>query len=518
MSIELFTYLSQETGAGITPHYLPGIIITAASLLLLLTISVKRSHALAAAITGAGLVLAALAQLALLQAPAASGSLFHFDAINTLLSLLLLLLLIFLWAQMPGWLAGQEEPKEEYYLLFQLAGLGGWAMLASNHFASFFLALELMSLSLVGLISYRASLSDSLEAGIKYLVLSSLASALILMGMALLYLQSGSLAFDAVFTPVSQEPQVSAYGITAAVFIITGLMFKLSLVPCHLWAADIFEGAPLPSTALLAVLSKLASFILLWRLFGMAFWYDNPLLMQLIALVAAASMLLGNILALQQRQLLRLLAFSSIAHFGYLLLTLLLLGRPESAGQAPIATSPLHAGSGINAGMGLVTEALLFYLIAYLLTLTATFSLLLRLRHISRLEQLSGLFWYKPLTAAALAILMLSFAGVPLTLGFVGKFYLLSAAVAGQLWWLLYVLVIASVISLFYYLRVIMVMLERRGEPRDLGKAAAAYGVSLPMRQTGLAETLLSSLVILLIVGLGTFPGQLATYLNSLIP
>lgn len=220
-----------------------------------------------------------------------------------------------------------------------------------------------MSLSFVGLIAYSHSQTNSQEAGVKYLILSAVASAFMLMGIAIVYLQTGNLSFQYLADNVSNTSPSSMLFTAGLIFILIGLLFKLSLVPCHLWVADIFEGAPLPTTALLSTVSKLASFVVLWKLFHLGDWQENQIVLTLIGMVAVASMLIGNLLALLQNSILRILAFSSISHFGYLLILLFLFNHNVDLLDNP--TFPL--------------EALLFYLSAYLITLTGAFSILMKL-------------------------------------------------------------------------------------------------------------------------------------------
>ncbi|QFU23320.1 NADH-quinone oxidoreductase subunit N [Shewanella eurypsychrophilus] len=474
-------------------HYLPAGILLCTILILLAFIALKRSHGGAFLISGIGLIAACLTQINAIKLPVLSEPLFIFTQVNALISALLLGILVFLWSQLYHWFSNSKHANEEYYLLLLTASLGALTMISSQHFASFFLGLELMGLSFVGLIAYSNSDPNSQEAGVKYLVLSAGASAFILMGIALFYLQTGSLSFDAIAntelqtinsiaTPDAVQQDIPSrlsvkLSTVGMLMILAGLCFKLSLIPCHLWVADIFEGAPLPTTALLAIMSKLAAFVVLWRIFTFGDWQADSILMEIIAFISVASMLMGNLLALQQTRLLRILAFSSISHFGYLLIVLLLIESKISLLQ----------------DISFNIEAMLFYLIAYLLTLTGTFSILMQLGNKKTIDQLNGLFWQQPLQAICLSILMLSLAGIPLTIGFMGKFYLITAAISGQLWWPLGFLVIASVIGLFFYLRIIMSMLSKQAEPSG--------SKPLPLK-----DKLTSWTIISVIIGLGVFP------------
>ncbi len=471
-------------------HFLPAGILATAILTILLMISIKRNHTSCYLISGIAIMASILSALYLMSVDSMQDPLFSFNKINSVLSLLLLIIVSIIWIQLFQWLEKQNTHKEEYYLLLLLTTLGGTVILNSHHFASFFIGLELMSLSFIGLIVYGQNKKFKIEAAIKYLILSALASAIILMGIALLYVQFGSLSFSTL----AQVSHSSGQGLllpdgfthAAGIFILTGLFFKLSLVPCHLWVADLFEGAPLPTTAMLATLSKLAAFIILWRLLSFDFWYNSQIINQLLIIVAITSMLVGNFLALLQNKLLRLLAYSSIAHFGYLLIVILL--------------RPVENTSFISHSFS--TETLFIYLIAYLITLIGVFSVLMQLPKVAKIQDLRGLFWHKPSIAITLSALILSLAGIPLTIGFMGKFYIVLAAVNNQLWWLLSALVLGSVVGLFYYLRIIMQMLQLNEKPNVLNSI-----------KLNVNHHVLNLLIIFLVVGFGTFPHALSEFI-----
>jgi NADH-quinone oxidoreductase subunit N len=218
-------------------------------------------------------------------------------------------------------------------------------------------------------------------------------------------------------------------------------------------------------------------------------WHTHAVIVDIVAAVAIASMLVGNFLGLLQNNLLRLLAYSSIAHFGYLLIILLLAASPTTAFLTSTFT----------------TEAMIFYLVAYLFTLVGVFSVLMQMPQIKTQQDLTGLFWHKPTLAITLALLMLSLAGIPLTIGFMGKFYLVMTAVNHQMWWLLSALVIGSVIGLFYYLRVIMMMIKAPDGESDFS--------GLTITTNG---QLLNYLIIFLVIGFGTFPAAFSQLIETL--
>ncbi len=316
--------------------------------------------------------------------------------------------------------------KEEFLILILLGTLGGMVLAASNHFASFFLGLEILSVSLYGLIAYFGR-QPHLEAGVKYLILASASSAFLLFGVALNYAQCGRLIF-------------SGYGLP---LIFVGLFFKLALVPFHLWTADVYEGAPAPVTAFIASISKGAVGVFLLRYIAQGSM-NSQLVWITIAIVAIASMFVGNACALLQNNIKRILAYSSIAHIGYMMVIIYLFKNYGDVG-------------GIR-----LSSIMFFYLIIYTLTNLGTFGIITAYsrwnQEMASLDDYRGLYWKQPVSAMFFTIFLFSLAGMPLTAGFVGKFLIFSAGIWSQCWWLLLILVVNSVVGLYYYLRIILTM------------------------------------------------------------
>ena len=384
-----------------------------------------------------------------------------------------------------------DEP-EEYFLLLVLSTLGACVLACANHLASLLLGLELLSIALYALIAYPNRSLFPLEAATKYLVLSGAASATILFGFALLYAETGVLSFAALGTQLGQLPDDNPVVMVGAAMIFAGLAFKLSVVPFHLWTPDVYTGAPAPVTGFLASVGKAAVFIAALRLFLDADLFRYRILVELTGLMAILSMLAGNLLALLQSNIKRMLAFSSIAHVGYLLVIFMV---------------------GLDAGSRtLATEAAAFYLIAYTVTTIAAFGLLTLIsarqaeRENVELHHVNGLFWHSPLLAALMLAALLSLAGIPLTAGFVGKFYIINAAVSGHNWILLGVLVTGSAIGIYYYLRVIY-HISRRPEEHH----------PVPVSEAGLVTGIVTSLLIAGILLLGILPQPLMTFLRSIL-
>ena len=367
---------------------------------------------------------------------------------------------------------------DEFYLLLLFATLGCCVLAASTNFASLFLGLEILSVSLYALVAYFRDTERSLEAGIKYLILAATSSAFLLFGMALIYAETGTMAFSALaslqFRPEAEPALITVAGLA---LMMVGIGFKLALVPFHMWTADVYEGAPSPVTAYVATVSKAAVVALLVRLLAAA-ETPTPQLVGLMALLAGASIIAGNLLALRQDNVKRLLAYSSIAHMGYLMIAII-------AGGA----------NGV--------EAAVFYLAAYFPTTLGAFGVITVLssgrRDCDHLDDYVGLGARRPFLAGVLTATLLSLAGIPLTAGFVGKFLVLGAGVGATQWTLALILVLGSVISIYYYLRVIVAMYMRSAE--DTAREPSTARVSLAV-----GATLTALLAVLLWLGVWPAP------------
>lgn len=384
-----------------------------------------------------------------------------------------------------------DEP-EEFFLLLVLATLGACVLACAAHLAALLLGLELLSVSLYALIAYPNKSILPLEAAIKYLVLSGAASATTLFGFALLYAATGELGFAALGQGLAATNTGQSVLLPAAVLIFTGLGFKLSIVPFHMWTPDVYDGAPAPVTGYLATVAKAAVFVVLLRLFLDADLFRYRILVEITGLLAIFSMLAGNLLALLQTNIKRMLAYSSIAHIGYLMIVFMVC---------------------INADkQALAIEAAIYYLIAYTATTIAAFGLLTLIssepaeRENIQLHQVSGLFWRQPLLACLMLTALLSLAGIPLTAGFIAKFYLINAAVNGNNWVLLFTLVVGSSIGIYYYLRVVYYMTRR---PEEYGVVQATI--------THWRGRILSGVLITSILVLGIAPQSLMDYLKAIL-
>jgi len=467
---------------------LPYALLAAASMVVILLIAFRQSHTV---IQVAGFVLLCAVIAALLKVrailPVSILPLFQIDGFALLFTGLLVFSVLVVGLFSFIYFEEREENPKEYYILLFLATLGAAVLTISRHFISLFIGLELLSVSLYALIAYLRNRNNAVEAGMKYLVLAAMSSAFLLFGMALIYMETGSMEFAAIAKNISALPGHSVLFIMGTGIMVVAIGFKLALVPFHLWAADVYEGAPTPVTAFIATVSKIGVFAVLLR-FALAInLLHYPLAVTVFSVIAVASMIAGNLLALRQQNIKRLLAYSSIAHFGYLLVAFL----PGKAASVEIAV---------------------FYLLSYSITLLSAFGVvtLLSTRHqdAGDLIVYRGLFWEKPLMAAVLTIALLSLAGLPLTAGFLAKFFVLSSGVGQHVWVPVIVLVLTSVMGLYYYLRIIGILFGE-SSPAVVKKTLHPFFY--------IATYAALAVMLLLLCWLGIFPGAVIEYVRELL-
>lgn len=464
----------------------PLLVTVATAVVVMLSIAWRRSHFRNATVTVLGLNIALLTTLFVREAlPLALPvtELLQYDQLALFGTATILVSTLGCATLGHAYLEGLQDNREEMYLLLLTAAAGAIVLVGANHMATLLIGLELMSLPLYGMIGYIYRDRRSLEASIKYFVLSAAASALLLFGMALIYAQTGSLGFAVLAEPVhAGSPLVS----TGMVLILAGIAFKLSLAPFHLWTPDVYQGAPSPVAAFLATVGKIAVALFLMRWWQVLELGRIPLFTALLGALAVLSILSGNLLALFQNNVKRLLGYSAIAHFGYLLIAIL-------------------------AGNDIGNDAIAVYLLMYMAATLGAFGVLTLLSSPYRgddaqgLADLRGLFWQRPYLAAAMTVALLSLAGIPLTAGFIAKFYIVTAGIASDLWWLVMVLVIGSAIGLFFYLRVMVAMFLATPGRRRLD-AERNWGE----RSGGIMTVLLS----LFTIAIGLYPQPLLDLLR----
>lgn len=475
---------------------LPLLIVSTTAVVVMLQIGIRRSHTATATITVTGLLLATVAAAVLMSSMNQQVTpLLIIDQYSLFFTVICCAAAMFIAILSYPYLLKLDDDKEEFYLLLTIATVGAVVMVSSNHFVSTILGVEILSMSLYGMVAYplhsKVSAKYPLEAAVKYLVLSAVSSSFMLFGMALIYAQTGTLSF-ASLSNLNGDAMVSlsdSYSIVALLLLISGMAFKLSLAPFHLWTPDVYEGAPLPATTYLATIGKAAMFVVLLRFVvtTQALQYDAVIIV--FSLMAVLSILGGNVLALLQNNLKRILAYSSIAHMGYILIAVI---------ASYLADSTISV------------EAVTFYLLAYIIMSLGAFGVAALVssseKEFDLISDYEGLFWREPWLALIFTGMLLSLAGIPLTVGFIGKFYLFFAGVESNLWMLLMVLVVGSGIGLFYYLRIVYCMLLPAQSPSEfrLGsiESLSSYGVL--------------TILFLLLLLLGVYPAPVMTLIETI--
>lgn len=428
----------------------PLLIISITIVWLLLQVCIQRSRVGSVAITVLGLGLALVVNWQFYPAQnIAVTALLAADPISALFNLLIFVSAISVALFHHQYAEDFQDVQEEFYLLLLLSVLGALTLVMATHVATLVLGLELLSLSSIAMLAYSRDRKQCMEAAFKYLVLSAAASAFLLFGLALMYLQTGTLMLQEMILSASNSDNRLLF-LMAMVMLLVGIGYKLSLVPFHWWTPDVYQGAPLSSGMMMATLSKAAVFAILMKIvFAIG---DNLIqeLHQLLAILAVTSMLLGNLLALKQDNLKRILAYSAVAHMGYVLVAAIV---------------------GLKLENSLVLEGAIYYLFAYMLASITLFASLASMSKLSdaqdceTLDSVQGLFWRSPWITTGMILGLLSMAGMPITVGFVAKFYLLNVAVESQAWWLLGAMVVGSGIGIYYYLRWIFAMLKSSAVP-----------------------------------------------------
>lgn len=460
----------------------PHLTLSVALLAVMLVISFRRSHRVAAWLTVLSLAAVLLALPIGLDAGARQVTpLLMLDGYAAFLNGLFVLIALVTALLSQHYLKGRIGDQDEFYLLLLLATLGAMTLASAQHFAAVLLGLEIISISLYTLVAYPEEGHPPLEAALKYLVLSGVGSTTMLFGMALIYHATGTMQFAEIAT-AAPVGRAAVWMATGQVMLLAGFAFKLSLIPFHMWTPDVYQGAPAPVTGFLATVSKAAVFAVLLRFAVQTELLDSGVAFSLLAVMAVLSMVVGNLLALRQQSIKRLLAYSSIAHMGYLMIGLLVLG---ALGKPALAV-----------------ETGLVFLAGYLVMTITAFAVITALRGAEEvgdedgIAAYAGLFWRRPVLAAALTAALLSLAGIPLTAGFIAKFYLFAAGIEGALWGLVWAMILGSAIAIYYYLRVVFAMTLREG-PRQAPAAATLSVVTAAA--LGLA-----------ILAIGIYPAPLA--------
>ncbi|MGO8696036.1 MAG: NADH-quinone oxidoreductase subunit N [Rectinemataceae bacterium] len=373
-----------------------------------------------------------------------------------------------------------EESRSEFFALLGFALVGMMMLASANDFVTLYIGLELMTLPLVILTAYDRTSGKSTEAGTKYVLLSAISSGVLLFGLSLIFGATGSLAYrDALpaLASASGDPLV----VIGSIMIVAGFAFKISAVPFHMWSPDIYEGAPAPVAAFLAVGSKAAGFAALIRLLLFVLPASGGAFPLLIVALSVLSMVVGNLIAIPQTNMKRLLAYSSIAHAGYILLGLVAASR---------------------AGIG----AMLYYMVLYLFANVGIFAAISSFGEAGGAGEISrfkGMWKRSPFMAASLLVCLLSLAGIPPAAGFMGKFYLLAEVARQGKLWLSALALVMSVVSISYYVSVIKVIVMEKAEDESR--------IRVP-----LANKALLAVSVLVTIGMGVYPAPITEWTRAI--
>ncbi|MHB1516021.1 MAG: NADH-quinone oxidoreductase subunit NuoN [Acidiferrobacteraceae bacterium] len=359
------------------------------------------------------------------------------DRLSDLLDIAICLLVVAVFVYSRRYLSDRDMYRTEYFVLALFGVVGMMVINSAAHFLSLYLGLELMALSLYAMVAFQRDSARATEAAMKYFVLGALASGMLLYGMSMLYGVTGSLSIAKVASTISAMPPGNIVLVFGLVFVIVGLLFKIGAVPFHMWIPDVYDGAPTVVTLYIGTAPKVAALALILRLLVGGLQALSPSWREMLVIAAFLSMGVGNVVAISQTNLKRMLAYSAIAHMGFALLGLAAGGREGYADA-------------------------LFYLLIYSVMSLGAFGLVALLsgpgREIEYIDDLKGLSQRNPWIAFLMLLLMFAMAGVPPTAGFYAKLAVIQAAVDAHLIWLAVAAVLFSVVGAYYYLRVVKVM------------------------------------------------------------
>ncbi len=406
------------------------------------------------------------------------SNMFVSDSLANLLKMLTAVTVIFMLVYNRSYLAVRGLEKTEYYLLVLFGTLGMMVMISASHFVSLYLGLELLSLSMYALVALDRDSARATEAAMKYFVLGALASGLLLYGMSMIYGATGTLEIGGVAQSIYQGTANKSVLVFGLVFLVAGLAFKLGVVPFHMWIPDVYQGAPTAVTLFIGSAPKLAAFamamrLLVYGLFDLAEQWQTMLM-----IMAVLSIAIGNLAAIAQTNIKRMLAYSAISHMGFMILGLM-------SGVVGGYIDPNRAIASYSAS--------LYYIIAYVIMTLCAFGMIMLLSRAGHeaedIVDFKGLNQRSPWFAAMMAIVMFSMAGIPPFIGFWAKFLVLLAVIdAGQLW-LAIVAILFSLIGAFYYLRIVKMMYF--DTPADKAPIQASFDMRLLLSVNGLGVLVL---------------------------
>ena len=431
---------------------LPLVILTVWACVLLLVDLFIKNKGITALLAAVGLALSlgfTLSQIGATNVIFDKNNMVVLDGFSTFVDALLLVSGLFGIALAYDYLKRMGIERGEYYSLLLFSITGMLLMAQASDLIIVFLALEMLSIPLYVLAAFDRPKVNSEEAGLKYFLLGAFSTGFIVYGIALVFGATNTTSLNEIVKAASNETTNLLLLTIGSALILVALSFKIAAVPFHMWTPDVYQGAPSAVTAFMAAGAKIAGFAALLRVFALAFPALTSDLTPILVVLSALTMIVGNLIAITQTNIKRLLAYSSIAHAGYILMAFVPYGQPK---VVPIS---------IAAG--------LFYLVAYSLTNFGAWAVVIALEKTEgkglEISDYAGLGRKYPALAAAMTIFMLSLTGIPPTLGFVGKLYLFRAVINGQFYLLAVIGMLTTLISAYYYLRVVVTMYMREGDP-----------------------------------------------------
>lgn len=422
---------------------LPFFILILAVIIVILSICYDRNHFFVATLSILSLILTIFSLFFLISiVPINITSLFYITKRSILYISMIIIASLSSCVFAYPWLLKYSFNKEEFYLLTLLSTLGAISLTVANHMSSVFIGIELMSLPIFGLIAYSNSYKYSLEASFKYLILSGVASSFLLLGISWIYAIFGNLNLffvNQVFSSLlNYEKTIVLFGTT---MILMSFFFKLSVVPFHLWGADVYQGSPASVLSFFSVSGKIAIFSILFYFFSNFYVFNHKIIFLILSLISFFSILFGNLMAIFQKNIKRFFGYASISQIGYLLIILLV-----SKKQSFFA---LQTGS--------------IFLLNYLFSNIAYFGFINLFSNssdhdIDTMNSYKGLFWSQPLLSSIITIVLLSLSGFPITLGFISKFCIFSIIIKNHLWAIGFSFLIGTILGFYGYLRLIINM------------------------------------------------------------
>lgn len=373
------------------------------------------------------------------------------------------------------WINNYHKNKNEFYIFILISSLGNIILINSNNLLSLLISIELISIPIIGLIGYSLKYKNTIQATIKYKILSSISLSFIIFGISLIYIANGNMTYDILkkYLYTSSNKLM----ITGISMILIGVSFKMSIVPFHLWISDVYTGSPIPTINFLNTTNKIAFFYAMYNLFSNTCIININSIKIIFEYITFLSIILGNLMALFQKNIKKILAYSSITHSGNLLIIIL------------------------NSKNNLSFETAIIYITSYLFNYIGLFGMINKitcnkLKEKCFIKSIKGMFWRNKIHAFTLIIILLSFSGFPMTIGFISKFYILMLTITSHLWWLTITIIFSNIIGFCYYLNIIKIIFYKKQTKKN----------KIQTYKNKKLQNILIYLSVIIIISLGLYP------------